>query len=266
MLLEKQRDYITPSHSRDLFFVIPKPPTAAEAFLLEITMPRDIIYILKPMKDAPELVYSLRSVERNFPHRLVWFIGSCPKGLKPDRFIPHDQAGQDKWSRIRSSMLKIITEPELSDEFFLFNDDFFVMKPVKRFAYNYADLTLTDRMTELRGTMNLPLNAYGRTLYKAREELKGLGCGEVNFEVHLPMLFEKEKVPSIRKCSSPQMRSIYGNINGIKYRQKTDVKVYDLTTVPTDADYLSTNDETFLKGAVGEYIRETFPDASRFET
>lgn len=228
-------------------------------------MPHDIVYILKPNANPDELVYSLRSVERNFPHRLVWFIGGCPKGLKPDRYVKHEQCGLSKWDRIRSSMLKIITEPELSEEFFLFNDDFFIMKPVKRFSYNYADLTLTDRMNELRGTMNLPLNAYGRTLYKAREELKGLGCTEVNFEVHLPMLFEKSKVPSVRKCSSPQMRSIYGNINGIKYKQKTDVKVYDLTTVPEDADYISTNDEVFLKGAVGEYIRQTFTEPSRFE-
>ena len=229
-------------------------------------MPRDIVYILKPNASPSELVYSLRSVERNFPHRLVWFIGGCPKGLKPDRYIKHEQSGLNKWDRIRSSMFKIITEPELSEEFYLFNDDFFIMKPVKRFTYNYADGTLTERMEQLKGTLNLPLNAYGRTLYKAREELKGLKCGEVNFEVHLPMLFEKAKVPSIRKCSSPQMRSIYGNVNNIKYKQKTDVKVYDLTTVPEDADYISTNDETFLKGAVGQYIREAFPEPSRFET
>lgn len=225
---------------------------------------RDIVYILSTDTDGEELRYSLRSIEKNFPHRFVWFVGGQPEGLKPDRAVPHQQGGADKWERIRSSMLKVIQEPELSPEFFLFNDDFFVMKPVKSFTYNYADRTLTDRLEELR-EVHPWLNPYGRSVLKAREELKKQNFGEINFEVHLPMLFEKDKVPSILKCSSPQMRSVYGNVNNIKYRQHDDVKVYDLESVPEDTDYLSTNDDTFKKGKVGEYIRETFPEPSRFE-
>ena len=229
-------------------------------------MLKDIVYILKPRKDADELKYSLRSIEKNFPHRLVWFIGGEIKGLTPDRYVPHQQTGGDKWQRIRSSMLKIITEDELTEDFFLFNDDFFIMQPVKGRFVNYADGTLTERLDQLRGINDLRLNAYARTVLKAREELKILGCTQVNFEVHLPMLFKKSKVNSILRCSSPQMRSIYGNVNGIRYVQHQDVKVYDLKTVPEDADYISTNDDTFLHGKVGEYIRETFTEPSRFET
>ena len=79
------------------------------------------------------------------------------------------------------------------------------------------------------------------------------------------MLFEKRLIPSILKCSSPQMRSIYGNINRVEHIQHDDVKVYDFDTVPDDPDYLSTNDKTFTQGKVGEYIRKTFPNPSRFE-
>ena len=101
---------------------------------------------------------------------------------------------------------------------------------------------------------------------KAREELKTLGSPEVNFEVHLPMLMNKQKViDSIYKVSSPQMRSVYGNINGIDYIERDDVKVYDLETVPEDPDYLSTNEDTFRNGAVGEFIRNKFKKPSRFE-
>lgn len=230
-------------------------------------MPRklfDVVYILKPKQDTEELRYSLRSIEKNFPHRFVWFVGGQPEGLKPDRAVPHQQGGADKWERIRSSMLKIIKEPELSDSFFLFNDDFFVMKPQRGKFINYADRTLTERLVELR-EVHPWLNAYGRTVLKAREELKIKGYEENNFEVHLPMLFEKAKTPSVLACSSPQMRSIYGNVNRIPYTQHDDVKVYDLETVPEGADYISTNDDTFTRGKVGEYIRETFPEPSRFE-
>ena len=230
-------------------------------------MPRklnDVVYILRPDIEGQELVYSLRSVEKNFPHKRVWFVGGQPKNLKPDIALPHKQQGIDKWDRIRSSMWAVVNDERLTDDFYLFNDDFFVMKPVKGKFVNFADRTLTQRYDELAAKHNWPY-PYERTLYKAREELKSLGKGEVNFEVHLPMLMNKQLViSSIYKCSSPQMRSIYGNYNEIEYIQRDDVKVYDLETVPEDADYISTNDETF-KGKVGEYIRSCFTEPSRFE-
>lgn len=230
-------------------------------------MPRklnDIIYILKPEMDTEELKYSLRSVEANFPHKRVWFVGGQPKGLKPDVALPHKQSGANKWELIRSSMLKAATDPELTDEFYLFNDDFFIMKPFKGKFVNYAEKTLTWRIEDLQKQFPW-LNNYGRTLVKAREELKCLGCTEVNFEVHAPMLFQKALVPTVLKCSSPQMRSVYGNYNGIPYKDIKDVKIYDMETVPTDAAFISTNDETFQRGKVGAYIRECFPNPSRFE-
>lgn len=247
----------------------PPQPGPAEGFLLKgKTMPRklcDIIYILRENVDSEELRYSLRSL-KNLPHRKVFFIGGQPKDLKPDVAVPHKQLGDCKWELIRSSMSKAVELDELTDDFFLFNDDFFVMKPFKGTFVNYIDKTLEDRIVELR-EVNRWLNQYGRTVLKVNEELKALGiwCPK-NFEVHLPMLMNKELVKtSIYKCSSPQMRSIYGNINRIKTVQHTDVKVYDLETVPEDPDFLSTNDTTFREGKVGEYIREQFPEPSRFE-
>lgn len=224
----------------------------------------DIVYILKPELDTEELIYSLRSVEANFPHKKVWFVGGQPKGLKPDVALPHVQGGANKWERIRSSMLKVMTQPDLTEEFFLFNDDFFIMKPFKGKFVNYADKTLTWRIGDLQKTYTW-LNNYGRTLVKAREELKCQGFGEVNYEVHTPMLFQKALVPTVLKCSSPQMRSIYGNVNAIPYIQHDDFKIYDTETVPKDWPFLSTNDDIFRRGKVGEYIRECFPNPSRFE-
>lgn len=227
-------------------------------------MPNDIVYILKGTLDTDELRYSLRSVEANFPHRFVWFVGGQPAGFKPDRALPHQQTGANKWEHIRSSMLRIAREPELSEEFFLFNDDFYVMKLQTGKFINFTDRTLGWRIGQLRNEYTVLTN-YTKTLVKANEELKIQGHPTDNFEVHLPMLFEKALIPSILKCSSPQMRSIYGNINRVEHIQHDDVKVYDFDTVPDDPDYLSTNDKTFERGKVGEYIRKTFPNPSRFE-
>ena len=227
-------------------------------------MPHDIVYILKETLDTDELRYSLRSVEANFPHRFVWFVGGQPAGFKPDRALPHQQTGANKWEYIRSSMLRVAREPELSEEFFLFNDDFFVMKLQTGKFVNFTDKTLGWRIGQLRKEY-IVTTRYTQTLVKAHEELKIQGHPTDNYEVHLPMLFEKALIPSILKCSSPQMRSIYGNINRVEHIQRDDVKVYDFDTVPVDPDYLSTNDKTFTQGKVGEYIRKTFPNPSRFE-
>lgn len=239
----------------------------AGSYYWRTIMPKfDIVYILKEELDTEELIYSLRSIEANFPHGKVWFVGGQPQGLTPDVAFKHKQVGESKWDLIRSSMLKVVGSEELTDKFFLFNDDFFVMKPFKGEFVNFVDGSLTERIEELR-KLNPWLNPYARTLYKAREELKSLGYGERNFDVHLPMLFTKEKVKeAINKCSSPQMRSIYGNITQEPCIEHKDVKVYDMNLVPEDMDFLSTNDDTFKKGKVGEYIRGVFSSPCKYET
>ena len=112
----------------------------------------DIIYILKPDIKPEELRYSLRSVEENFPHRKVFFVCGQPKGFEPDGRIRHQQTGS-KWERIRSSMYEVINTEEVTDDFFLFNDDFFVMKPFEGEFVNYVNRTLGEYVQKLRETV-----------------------------------------------------------------------------------------------------------------
>ena len=228
-------------------------------------MPKDLIYILKKEIDTDELKYSLRSVEKNFPINKVWFVGGQPKGFKNVSRLQHEQVGNCKWELIRSSMWKAVNTEELTEDFFLFNDDFFVMKPVDTDSFrNFVDGTLDRRIQELH--KNEGMNPYCRTLFKLEQELLTMHEPTMNYDVHLPMLLNKGQVRStLYKCSSPQMRSAIGNLNGLPFVIHPDVKVYDLESVPTDETYLSTNDDTFQKGKVGQYIRETFSKKSRFE-
>ena len=225
-------------------------------------MPNDIVYVIGPQTDPAELTYSLRSVEKNFPHRFVWIVGSLPKGIKPDRYIHHDQVGRNKWDLIKSSMFRIVKEPELTEDFFWFNDDFFIMKPVKGPWINFCDGTLEHRVQELHSEGMSP---YCRSLYKAEQELMALGAPTMNYDVHLPMLFSKDKIGCINYCSSPQMRSVYGNLTASPYVIHSDVKVHGYDECPEDPDYLSTNEDTFRNGKAGALIRATFTKPSRFE-
>ena len=227
-------------------------------------MLHDIVYILKEDVDPSELRYSLRSIEKNFPHNKVWFVCGQPKGFEPDGRITHKQSGSTKWAWIRSSMYEVIKNDDVTEDFFLFNDDFFVMKPFAGDFINYVDGTLERRINELHDESGM--SPYCRTLYKAQQELITLGKPTMNYDVHLPMLMNKEKVlASIGQCSSPQMRSVYGNINEIEYVLHPDVKIGSLDIVPKSPDFLSTNERSFNEGKVGAYIRSRFRAKSRFE-
>lgn len=225
----------------------------------------DIVYVLKQNIDPYELTYSLRSIEKNFPHRKVWFIGSKPEGLTPDGSIYHQQTGNTKGGLIKSSLWKAITSKDITEDFFWFNDDFFVMKPVDPSKFiNFVDGTLERRIQELY--KDAGPGPYMRELLKCQQELLIKKQTQMNFDVHLPLLMNKSlAVKSVNQCSSPQFRSFYGNFNKLPYEVMPDVKVYSLTSVPTESTYLSTNDETFRDGAVGRYIREVFSKPSRFE-
>lgn len=226
---------------------------------------RDIVYILKEDVDPYELTYSLRSVEKNFPHRKVWFVCGQPEGLIPDGRIVHRQHSTIRGERTRESMWEIIRNPDITEEFFLFNDDFFIMKPVTNDFINYSDGTLEERIEKLR-KKNPWLNHYGRLLFRAQQELRSLGYPEINYDVHTPMLINKTLArESINKCSAPLMKSVYGNINRVPYIFHKDVKIRTMDFVPDDPDFLSTDDGTFRDGAVGRYIRERFKEPSRFE-
>ena len=265
-----ERPYVIERHKS----YTPKPesclssPIAPSGFLIgDQTMPKklDIVYILKEDLDTDELRYSLRSVDENFPHRKVVFVGGQPKGFKPDIALPHKQTGHNKWEQIRSSMWKVLETDDITDDFFLFNDDFFVMKPFKGKFVNFSDGTLIRRIEELVADCH-GYNSYAKTLLKAYEELKSLGVPQINYDLHTPMLINKDMArTSIGQCASPQMRSIYGNINRIPFVEHPDAKVYGLDTVPKCPDFLSTDDDSFEKGKVGEYIRATFTKPSRFE-
>lgn len=226
----------------------------------------DVVYILKEDIDPRELRYSLRSVAKNFPHRRVWFVGGQPEGLYPDGRIAHKQIGQNKWENVRSSLFKVLECKDITDDFFLFNDDFFIMKPFEGEFINYVGGTLEYRIREVF-IKNGENSRYTEQLSKARAELLFDGFDAMSFCVHLPMLINKQKAREVLSgLGSPMFRSIYGNRARVPYIYHEDVKVYDLDTVPPEScDYLSTLESSFNNGKVGEFIRRRFNTPCRFE-
>lgn len=228
---------------------------------------RDVVYILKNDVKANELKYSLRSVAENFPHRNVVFVGGCPKGLRPDIYIEHEQVGSSKWERATSSMKRAFIDDRISDDFFLFNDDFFVLKHIDTDDFtNFTTGTLERRIIELEGNMH-KTTAYSGAMSRVKFTLRNAGRDTMSFALHVPFLVNRHQAMELigKYPDMIMFRSLYANEYKIPFMSHKDVKVFTNDKLPEFDDYLSTSDKSFENGLVGEYIRNKFSKPCRYE-
>lgn len=228
-------------------------------------MRHDIVYILKNDVKPDELRISLRSVCMNFPYRKIVFVGGCPDGIYPDIYIKDEQTGPTKWSRARHSMIKAFDCDDLTEDVWLFNDDFFIMDKIKS-DVNYTNGTLERRIIALK--RNNPRGSnYINNLTRLRSSLLSMNKDTMSFALHVPMLVNRVKALDLirdKKELSAMFRSLYGNYYEIDCQYMKDVKVYDLETIP-DTSYISTTDESFSQGKVGEFLRQYFNKPCKYE-
>ena len=228
----------------------------------------DVVYVVKDSAFNDELRYSLRSVEKNFPCNRVWFYGGRPIGAHPDKQVIIHQTWGTKWDNVRNMLRKIAENDEITEDFVLFNDDFFVMKPVENLPpYKWKSMESLWKGIERRNG-GRP-STYTKNMKKVAEELTAAGYGTDNYALHLPMVFNRKKMlemlDTFPDTRSP--RSVYGNMFLKKdAKSHKDVKIFRAREIPPkDPDYLSTEDFAFENGKVGEFIRQRFPEKSRWE-
>lgn len=222
----------------------------------------DIVYFVKDTKSNEELRYSLRSLI-NFPYRKVWFFGGCPDGLKPDYHIKVLQDQPTKWQNIFKMFKMACNNKNITEDFWLFNDDFFVMKKVKN-GPNWFNGDLYKRVVTLEDTHD-GITPYSQKLRETLQELEGMGCTTLNYALHVPMLINKEKgIELSHIIDGPMIRCAYGNYFNVGGEDHPDVKIDSKNKLYKDGEYLSTNDNSF-SGAVGEQIAKLFPDKCKYE-
>lgn len=229
----------------------------------------DIVYCVKDTPTNEELRYSLRSL-KNIPHRKVWVIGGCPDCVNPETVncIKMEQTGNNKWKKSNSSV-KLACETEgVSDNFILFNDDFFVMKPIEKLDYYYHK-TLGYRVQELMTrTTNWGYSGYARRLLDESRSLKFMRKSTLNYAVHIPMILNKEKMNYLFKEYPDKVisRALYGNYYEVGGVDVEDVKIYQMDEEPDKKSvFLSSTNDSFAKGEVGKYVRKKFKKASEYE-
>lgn len=227
----------------------------------------DIVYFVKNAPQNEELRYSLRSVEQNFPHRKVWIYGGKPNDIEPDEFVPIQQYGT-KWQRVRNMLLEACKNKAITDEFFIFNDDFFVMRPIKGWRPFY-DGSIYKWIVSVEGRNYDEPTEYTKELRKMIHEFERLGfdCELKNYAIHVPMLVNKAMMLEVLlKFKSPMFRTIYGNYWQIGGVEMKDVKIIRSTQeIDENAFFLSSDDNAFATKRIGRYIKEKFERKCRFE-
>ena len=228
----------------------------------------DIVYVLKNDIKSEEIRYSLRSVDENFPHRKVWFYGGKPEGLKPDEMVEFKQSGINKWEKVKNSLIKVCKNDDITEDFFLFNDDFYVLKPVEGEFINFCGEDLKDRAKEIYSRTGKASQYYSQLMNTA-SFLKARGYESRSFVLHVPMLINRKKALEVLTTPNitPMVRSLYGNMANVPAVKKKDVKIHELQGVPgQDWEYLSSSDKSFREGELGVWLKDRFPNPSRFET
>lgn len=229
----------------------------------------DVVYIVKPTTRNEELRYSVRSVVKNFPYRNIIFVSGCPEDMSPDGYIPIAQHGSNKWKRTTTTLHNVCLDSSITEDFWLFNDDFFVMKQIKKLDPIYHG-TLEDRVKEIKkGTGNMGMYAF--RLKQTALVLKSKGYSTYNYAVHIPMLVNKHKAleTMLQFPNEYMFRSLYGNYCSVGGRNQKDVKVNIIRGKEQKWDkrrrFLSTSNDSFSNGTVGVYIRTCFTEPSPYE-
>ena len=211
----------------------------------------------------------MRSVEKNMPHKRVWIFGGCPPNIVPDVRIRVEQQGKTKWDRVRNMFKMACENKELTDNFILFNDDFFIMQPTGRIDPMYRG-TLEEYAAIIEKNFWNRQTSYTKILRECDAELERLGTTRFAYELHIPFIFNKERVLQIIQDYPNQhcTRTFYGNLYNIEGEKRSDVKVFNDHPAfdYKESQFLSTDDSVVnINNNVWRYIKKQFDKRSKWE-
>ncbi len=233
----------------------------------------DVVYIYKQQKNEEELRYSIRSVCKNFSHRNIYILcDKRPRWANKNLKCILVESKNDKYYDVNNKLIKACNTEEISDNFWLFNDDFFILKRMYDNQRNRFEGFLSDKIEHLCTRKNVDINYLQRlaaledycfTLYEKYP---------LNFELHRPFRYNKQLLKEVLstdiKCvgrNSLYGAYVEGKPNAPKVAYGQDYKIYGLNDkIDITKDVVSTSNLAFV-GQAGKIIRQMFPERSEYE-
>lgn len=229
----------------------------------------DVVYFVSAYPKS-DLLYSIRSVAKNLEFNKLWIYGGKRMNIMPDKYVRiMNQKGGDKCEKVRSMYKEVCLNDEITDDFIMFHDDFFVMKPMNSIEPIYRG-TFEQHISDVEAKFGKNLSKYTFLLKHASKTLKMANKSTLSYELHTPFVFNREKLLKILELYPNEhcIRSIYANYYKIGGKKYHDVKIFDMK--PT-FDYktetlLSTDDTiTIADNEYWDYIRNQFKNKCRYE-
>ena len=216
----------------------------------------DVVWICRTGPNE-ELRYSIRSVAANMPHENIVVVGGKPdwytgKFIEVNTFTDSGHPSRNKYENAKNNIRQVVDNDSISKDFVLMNDDFYVMKPVDQLQYYHGGL-LADKIKTHQTFA--PGAEYTGVLTRTAQILDAVGIKDpLDYALHIPMMFNRQKLGEVLKQPIASIRTLYGNMYSVGGRQMGDVKVHPKRNqhAPEPFDYknedfifLSTADSTF---------------------
>lgn len=238
----------------------------------------DIVYVLgtgSSWQDN-ELRFSLRSLQTYLSDLgNVYIVGPRPKFLTNIIHIPFNDRFACKERNIMLKLARACGHPDLSKEFLHVHDDHVCLYPQNACDVpNWASTSL-ERMAEIVKKRK-PANHWWQSVYNTHKALSARGLPTKNFDLHYPMIFNKDIYPEIMDRYNWQeprgfvVKSLYANTAGLTPTISPDLKIdyrcsiADLFTRLNGRKWFSYG-PAGLTGELKRLLAAIFPEPSRFE-
>lgn len=240
----------------------------------------DVVYILGFNRNNQELRFSLRSIDKNLAHDRVILSGYPPEWTtNTARLTVKSRAPSKKFLNAARNLLAACQWEGTSEEFILFNDDFFVIKPVDEIPMHHRG-TLARAMEVHHKRWGA--NPYYKGMRATMQYLQAQGYDNpLAYHLHAPMVINKEIMEQVlidtgvtnpaKKRPNYLLRTIYGNVAEVGGTRARDVKVASnksssfTSVMKREPSFLSTSDQSFRHGAVGRWIVGQFTQSCQYE-
>lgn len=233
----------------------------------------DIVYFVKDCDENPELIYSLRSVCKNFPYRRVYIYGTQPKNIQVDKYYHVYQTGWTKWDKVQQMLATACLNNHMTDYIWIFNDDFYVTKPVTEYAY-YSNGRIREMCKSLEKKYGHK-TSYSTMLEYQYEALKSRKYPTLSYTTHTPFLIKREYMLECMRIFSEVRgyRNLYGNFIdrwSLRYYPVLtgkDIKIRNAKEIiKSDWPYLSSSDQSFNNNeALHNFLTTTFNEKCKYE-
>lgn len=227
--------------------------------------------LVVPVREAPanqQLRFALRSWAENLPHRRVWIVGHRLPWLDGVGHIPTRQNGT-KWKNTTAAVRAVCEHPEVSRQWLLMNDDFFIMRPLPDGMPVLHRGLVADVERDYASRVS---GRYLEGMRQTRDLLGELGHRDpLSYELHVPLPVDSDGMLDALDLGQHldvlHKRTMYGNLAGVGGEQIEDVKI--LHRAPRgfgpQSRFLSTMPDAFTNGHVGKFIQAAFPKPCRYE-